>query len=479
MNRRRYMAWLGSALVAAGALGCNGDEEPAGLVNAGGGGADGGGHAGSAGAAGSGVGTDAALDQSALPDGRSPDASSDGNAPSETGEASTDAGDAGTQGFAVFVGSDFVGGVAKVTAVDWGTKQIAGSTAFNNVTSGDALAFTRGGRAFMLERSDDKLVIQQAQPWLAAKTVDLTANAPANGNDPFAVISTGTKAYVPLYHRNAIAIVDVNLGTVTGSVDLSSFTDAADADGLVDVFDGAYDPTSHRAYFLLQRIPQLEQGIEPDRASHCISVQPAIVAVDTTNDQLVDLNGDAGGTAAVLLGQNPSAFVPDLAGGRLLVVDAGCYSAEGGTLDEAGADAQASVVRSGRGIEALSLASGTSAWVYTHNAPGRLSGLVWVDSTRAFIAIDGGKDEFYATHWHSWNPTTPATIGAEVTGFPLSARYLGNNKIVGLSFQTVDGGSADAVVSFDVGSSTTTTLVPDLFGSSSYYGDYNGWGLVP
>src|SRR5258708_36332441 len=53
MNRRRYVAWLGSALVAAGALGCNADEEPAGLVNTGGGGSGGAGHAGSAGTGGS------------------------------------------------------------------------------------------------------------------------------------------------------------------------------------------------------------------------------------------------------------------------------------------------------------------------------------------------------------------------------------------------------------------------------------------
>src|SRR5258708_10974517 len=125
------------------------------------------------------------------------------------------------------------------------------------------------------------------------------------------------------------------------------------------------------------------------------------------------------------------------------------------------------------------MANGTSSWIYTHSSPGRLSGLVWVDSSRAFISIDGGKDEYYASHWFSWNPANLTTHGAEITDFPNGARSLGNNKIVGLNFHAVDGGSVDSAVSFDVGTGLTTTLVPDLFGDSSYYGDYNGWGLLP
>jgi hypothetical protein len=491
-------------------MSCNADEEPAGLVNAGGGGTAGTGGAGQAGSAAGASGTsgsvssaggggsagagtagsagatggagnggvaDAGPDQNVGSD-AGPEANTE--AGSETG-ASNDAGDSGNTNFAVFVGSDYVNGPVKIAAVDWGTKQVAGRTTVNGITYGDALATTGGGRAFMLERSDDKLVIlQKTQPWLVDKTVDLKLDDGGDGTDPFAVVSTGTKAYVPLYHRNTIAIVDVTLGTVAGTIDLSAFSDPADIDGLVDVFDGAYDPVAHRAYFLLQRIPQLEEGIEPDRASHCIGVPPVIVGVDTTNDQIIDLNGDGGGTAAVLLGQNPSAFVPDIAGGRLLVVEAGCYISEGGNAAEAGADAQASVTRTGRGVEALSLSSATSSWLYVHGEPGRLSGLVWVDGTHAFLSIDGGKDEFYATHWFSWNPTTQAAAhGAEVTGFPNAARYIGANQIVGLASQPVDGGSSDAVVSFDVGTGTPSTLVPDVFAGSSFLGDYNGWGLVP
>jgi hypothetical protein len=213
-----------------------------------------------------------------------------------------------------------------------------------------------------------------------------------------------------------------------------------------------------------------------DVVADWITAAPSIVAVDTTTDQVVDINGDAGGKSFSLIGRNPTAFVPDLANGRLLVVDAGCYELEGGAIPDGG-PAQATVPRIGRGIESLALASGTSSWLYTHNDSTRLSGLVLVDATHAYISAD---DAFYTTHWYPWNPASGATHGAEATTLPqLSPHYVGGNLIVGFSPQYVDGGTLDALISFNVTSSAVTTLVPNLFGEPTYSGEYNGWALLP
>jgi hypothetical protein len=481
---------LGSSLAVAavlGAWGCNADEEPQGLVEDGAAGAGGsGGESADASAGASGSATGGTAGTGGAPGaggtagaggaaGGALDAGSDAPSSSEAGDAS----DAGSKSYGFAVGADYATGSVKWVAVDWATKQSAGSSVFPNVGGTDAVPAVSGGRAFMLERSDGRLVtFQKDKPWLADKTIDLgPPEAGAYGLNPVAVVSTGAKAYVPMLSTNRIAIVDVDAGSLTGQVDLSAFVDPSDSDGLVDVFDGAYDAATHRAYFLLLEIPQLEKGIEPDRASHCIAAAPIVVAVDTTTDQLVDLNGDASGQGIALLGRNPTALVPDLARGRLLVVHAGCYQTEGGDLSDAGPDAQAGAPRVGRGVESFSLATGASTWLYSHAEPTRLSGLVVIDATRAFLSAD---DAFYTTHWYPWDPSNGATHGAEALAMPeLAPHFVGGNAIVGLAAVDVDGGMLNAFVSFDVGASTASTIVPDIFGSTDYSGQYNGWAFLP
>jgi hypothetical protein len=499
------MLGLGTVMVVAGVMSCNGDEEPAGLVNAGGGGTAGaggagqagnaagaagsggsissaggggtGGGSGSAGAAGTSV-VDAGADQSIGSDARADAAFETGSETTTDTGSTSDAGDGGTTSYALAVGSDFVSGSVKLVAVDWSTKQIAGTTVFPNVGLSDAIPVVSGGRGFMIERTDSKLIVlQKDKPWLSSKVIDLAdADAGPLGVDPVAVISTGTKAYVPLYFQNRISIVNVDAGTVTGNIDLSAFQSPVDNDGLVDVFDGVYDPSTHRAYFLLAQIPQLQKGIEPDRVASCIASVPSIIAVDTTNDQIIDLNGDAGGSGWPLVGRNATAFVPDLARNRLLIVDAGCYELEGGDMPDGG-PAQAALPRVGRGVEALSLATGTTTFLYSHTESTRLSGLVVVDATHGFLSAD---DAFYTTHWYPWDPSSGATHGAEVSALPQFApHYVGANLVVGISPTYVDGGVLNAFVSFNVTTSAVSTLVPDIFGDVSFTGQYNGWALLP
>ncbi len=242
------------------------------------------------------------------------------------------------------------------------------------------------------------------------------------------------------------------------------------------MFDGTYDASTKRAYFVLARTP-LEKGADPDRASHCLPAGPILVALDTTNDQFVDLNGDAGGVALSLLGENPTAFVPDLANRRLFLVDAGCYVAPDGGTGEAGADAQASYERRGRGIEEVSLESLTSKWRYQHMSPQRLSGLVWVDDAHAYVSLDDGPPAF-TTRWYALN-TDPMTLGGEVKDFPLYAPRRVGSHVLGIATVNLDGSTSNALVEFDPASGEATTLVGDIFGDARFSAAYTGWAPIP
>jgi hypothetical protein len=457
MIRRSFGRWMASAALAM-ATACNADQEPAGI--GGGGAAGAGGSGGAAGSAG-GLG-DASLAEASLAEGSLTDRPS-----GEGGQAAS---------FALFAGSDFADEMVKVTAVDWASRTIAGS-AVVSASFADALPFASHGRAFLLERSGSKLLsMDPTRPWMSTSTIDLSgADDSGRGTDPVVVVNTAGKAYVPLYFKNSVAVVDLETKNVTGTIDLSSFVDRSDPDGLTDVWDGAYDDSTHRAYFLLQRIAQDEIGIEPDRVPHCVGAPPLIIAVDTDTDHIIDLDVDGGHTAIALLGANPTALVADFGARRLLVVDAGCYEAPDGGLAEGGADAKAALVRQGRGIEAVDLTSTASSWRYRHSGPDRMSGLVWADTAHAFIST---TDAAYESHWFAWDPST-TVLGAEITNFPKFApRLIGAGVIAGIVPASADGGMLNALVSFDVVSGQTKTLVPDLFGDPKYDGEFNGWALV-
>jgi hypothetical protein len=443
MTRQSFGWWLAWAALAT-ATACNADQEPAGLGGGGAGGSGGGQPGG----------------------GQSDGSRADG----------TTADGAPGGAFALFTGSDSIDNMVKVTAVDWASHSVAGS-AVVAAAYADALPFAGHGRAFVLERSGGMLLVMDpARPWMSASTIDLSgSNDSGGGTDPVVVVNTATKAYVPLYHKNTIAVVDLETKSVTATIDLSLFVDESDPDGLTDVWDGAYDESTHRAYFLLQRIPQYEMGINPDRLAHCLAASALLVAVDTSNDQILDLKGDGGQGAISLLGANPSALVADFGSGRLFVVDTGCYDAPEGGLAEAGADAQTGLMRQGRGIEAVDLASTVSAWRYRHSGADRLAGLVWADSTHAFVAT---TDASFETHWYAWDPSA-TLLGPEATSFPtFGPRLVGPGQIVGIVPVSVDGGTLNALVSFDVASGHTATLVPDLFGDPKYDGQFNGWALL-
>lgn len=389
------------------------------------------------------------------------DAETDAGLPVEAGAATDGALDAGspeagpldasTQSYALFVGTDFVNGELAVVSLHPDT--VAGQLP---LADQDSIPSASGNTGFVLEQGlGNVLVLDQAHPWMAARTIDVNDSAdaaPLTANPHAIVVTTGTKAYVARYASNVVKIVDVGSGAVTGSVDLSAFVAPDDPDGLVDVTDAAFDPATGHAYFLLQRINQFDySGPGPDNVAACLASHGEIVGVDVANDAILDLNGAAAGNAIDLLGDNPASLTPDFGSGRFIVPDTGCYEAP-----DAGSDG-GTLPRLGRGIESVAIATGTPTWLYQTSVVDRLSGLVWVDGTQAFVNL--GSD------WFAWNPTQ-TTLGNAVTHFPQAPFYDGAGRIVGLSSATTtDGGTAWSVVALDVATSQLSTIAGNPFRS--------------
>lgn len=374
--------------------------------------------------------------------GSDPDGS--GGAGGHAGEG--DGGKEESRRFALFVASDF-DAKAELAVVDLDTNEVKGHLSFEDQ---DTLPYASGGRGFALRRTDSALDILKAdKPFEIAHSVDVKEDdTPTN---PYAAVVTAKdKAYVVRYAHNALKIVDLATGQSTGEIDLGGFLHADDPDGLIDVQDGVYDPASKRAYFLMGRINQFDWGEAPDYVSECLPFGAAIVGIDTETNEILDLNGDAPGQAIELEGQNPSGLAADFASGRLIVLQGGCYVPKDNEDDPP--------VRKNRGIEEVSLTSGSASWLYQTTELDRLSYLLWLGPEQAYI----GKG--FPTTWHPWKPTDTSLGDAEEL-MPELPVWDGT-RIVGLS--NAEDGSAN-VVAFDPVTREVSPIANNIFATSGLY----------
>lgn len=401
---RAFVAWLSCVVALAGVAACGGDDADANTGPSGAGGS--GGSGGSGGAGGSG-----------------------GNG---------DGGD--VPPYALFVGSNFTT-AAELAVVDLEAGSVAGRIVFDDQ---DTLAYASGGRGFALHRSvGDISILDAKEPWKVAHLVQVR-DAGKSTNPYATVVTAGDKAYVVSYSHNALAILDVATGQLQGEVDLANFVLPEDPDGFVDAFDGVYDPATKRAYFVLGRINQLATDfLPPDYVASCRPFTAAVVGIDTETNTILDLNGDAPGELIELRGQNPNAIAADFANDRLIVLHTGCYEPTEGEDEPA---------RAHRGIEAVSLSSGTTEWLYESAETARLSYLLWLGPDRAYV----GKG--FPTAWHAWNPAEAelGEVESKIPEFPI----WDGTRIVGIAFG--EDARIDAVA-FDPDSGEVTTIAPMLF----------------
>jgi hypothetical protein len=261
---------------------------------------------------------------------------------------------------------------------------------------------------------------------------DLTdAGFASSYSDPDAVVvGAGTKAYVLRYTRNLVAVLDTtqaaDAGAPLSTIDLGGQTQDA-GDGYVEMTDGFYDAASQRVYVLLGNINRFDVGCS-GYCQICSNTSPAVVAIDTTTDQLVDLNGSAPGVGFALGGYGPTAMVHDAQGGRLLVLEAGC--------NQPGDGGAGPMVK--REVEALDLATGQAQELLDLTAqtafPG---GLVYIDGHHAIVVLDTA---------YAWDPTT-AALGPAIANAPDAFAYDGAGNLLGVK---ANYGSDGGLQGYDV-----------------------------
>ena len=313
----------------------------------------------------------------------------------------------------------------------------------------DSLVDARDGHGFLLRRTAGEVqVLNPAQPWLVEHTVDVAPEAGA-ANPWAVVVPAGNKAYVVRYGQNSLSIIDPAAGTLLGEIDLSAYV--TDGDGLVDAFAGVFDPSTGRAYIGLQRVNQLDFGSPPDYVHTCNDSHPAIVAIDTSDDSIVDINGAEPGEALEIASYNPWRMLWDDASGRIILLSVGCaVTDDGGTS-----------TRARRGVEAVNPTTAASQWLWTTDGLDRPGDLIWVSGTEAIVGLD---DASFMRTWRAWDPST-SQLGATLTGVPDVPVWDGARGLVGLTF----GSTSLDVVRYDLDDGTSSTLVENGFTTTGVF----------
>ena len=181
----------------------------------------------------------------------------------------------------------------------------------------DAALRTHGNNVYVLNKLNSDNIIVLSKDDLATPT---TQYSTGNGSNPHAIVFVDAeKAYVTLYERDYVLILNPATGDSLGRIDVSAF---ADADGLPEISQMAV--FGDRVFFAAQRLNR-DAFFSPTDAS-------LLLVIDTLTDTLVDVDPDTEGIQGITLaGTNPTAVVQR--GGRLVVATVGTFGAQDGGIE--------------------------------------------------------------------------------------------------------------------------------------------------
>jgi hypothetical protein len=324
----------------------------------------------------------------------------------------------------------------------------------------------RSGGTFLLETGQDLVArLDPSQPWKVQSSWSVAMNDAVDGGesyaDPIQIVQVSpSKAYVLRYNRNRIAIVDpsatADAGAPTGSVDLSSLMQAGDGDGHVDMSGAVYDSSRQRLYVALANIDI--HFVDPQGYFLlCAATKSTLVAIDTTNDTLVDLGGSGPGGSVELSGYSPQmgflgGVLLDAAGDRVIVMSTGCNepTSDGGT---------GALV--GRLVEAVDLKTNTTSVLLDASAQDFPGQLFYLDGTHAIAQFGYGP---FATTFR-WDPTQTSLGAGFATAPDMFDLDLAGNRMLGpqTTFASDGGAGPLNVIGVDLGDGGVTVLGQDPF----------------
>jgi DNA-binding beta-propeller fold protein YncE len=253
----------------------------------------------------------------------------------------------------------------------------------------DAVARFFGGRVYVINRfgADN---IQALDPEAGYATVyQCSVGNGANPQD-IAFVSAD-KAYVSLYERTVVAIVDPSVGAdcagfLQGEVDLGFL---ADADGLPELWQMAV--VGGRLYVAAQRLDR-NNFFAPTDASY-------IGVVDVATDTVVDVDPSTAAPDGILLsGTNPFGESKGLTvdGGDIVIAEAGSFAELDG------------------GIERVDLGTNRAEgfFVTEEDLGGSITDFVIVDGGRAYAVLSAAD---FSNSLVRFNPTTGQVVSTLVS----------------------------------------------------------------
>ncbi|MBI3768509.1 MAG: hypothetical protein HY271_08435 [Deltaproteobacteria bacterium] len=188
----------------------------------------------------------------------------------------------------------------------------------------DAVARTQGGLVYVVNRlgGDNIQAIDPAAGWSTRWQCSV-----GNGTNPHDIVVVApNKAYVTLYEKTTLAIVDPSVGPscngfLRGTIDLGAL---ADADGIPEMDQEAV--VGNRLYVSLERLNR-RNFFQPTDAS-------VLAVIDTTSDTLVDADPTTSAVDGIrLAGTNPFAeshhLTVEPATGAILVGSVGSFGVIG------------------------------------------------------------------------------------------------------------------------------------------------------
>jgi len=244
----------------------------------------------------------------------------------------------------------------------------------------DAVGHYHDGQIYIVNRfgQDNIIVLDESAP-----RIPLAQFSVGNGTNPHDIeIVAVDKAYVTLYERSELLVIDPRDGAERGRIDLSAF---ADADGLPEV--SQIVRVGQRLYLSCQRLDR-NNGWGPVDQSF-------LIVVDIASDRLVDVDPNADGVQGILLSaSNPNSLVA--IGDRIAVSAVASFGDRSGGIDLIDTATNRS----------LGLAIGEEA------LGGDINFIAMVDGDRGFAVV---SDENFANHVLPFNLRS-GEVGAALEG---------------------------------------------------------------
>jgi hypothetical protein len=350
---------------------------------------------------------------------------------------------------------------SELDAVNLATGQTAGR--FSYGSGGTNVATST--HPWVLEQFNDVVArMNPAQPWMPLSTWNVASRAPDAGGyaygNAYSVAENASSAYVALYNRNHVPVLDTSVavdgGAPASSIDLSSLLQPGDGDGSVEDTAAIYDPSTKRVWLVLGNIDELTVA-PPSYDLLCVpSLKSTVVAIDTTTNTLVS------GLKYELTGVNPTSVQFDAPNERLIIMSAGCNRAP-----DAGSDAGPGALE-GRLIEQIDLNTGISTVLYeatTQPYPGQLA---YVQPHLAFVS--------FGSSTYAWDPTL-TVLGAPIANAPEAWVWNGTGLLGPHTTYLADGGVSNSIVSVNPLTGEATIVEPSPFSVEDPSGYVEGIGL--